>query len=42
MPLATAGDAPIGLSLIGAYGDDSLLLHAASQIGEQFAVSRDS
>lgn len=33
MPLGTADGAPIGLSLIGAYGEDELLLDTASRIG---------
>ncbi|MCI0334548.1 MAG: amidase [Planctomycetes bacterium] len=32
MPLATASSAPIGLSLIGAYGEDALLLYAVDRI----------
>lgn len=38
MPLATASGAPIGLSLIAAYGEDAFLLDVASQIGERFAA----
>jgi amidase len=38
MPLVTANGAPIGLSLIGAYGQDAFLLDVASQIGERFAT----
>jgi amidase len=36
MPLATAGPAPIGLSLIGAHGDDSFLLEVARSIEQQW------
>jgi amidase len=39
MPLATAVGAPIGLSLIGAHGEDGFLLDVARRIGEQFADS---
>jgi amidase len=38
MPLATVSGAPIGLSLIGAFGEDAFLLDVASRIGERFAV----
>jgi len=38
MPLATASGAPIGLSLIGACGEDAFLLSVACRIGEQFAA----
>jgi amidase len=37
MPLATAGGAPIGLSLIGAQGEDAFLLDVACAVEEQLA-----
>jgi amidase len=37
MPLATVSGAPIGLSLLGAYGEDAFLLDIACEIGERFA-----
>jgi len=38
MPLATASGAPIGLSLIGAHGEDTFLLDVAKAIGERWAA----
>jgi amidase len=38
LPLAAVSGAPIGLSLIGANGEDSFLLDMAARIGEQSAA----
>jgi amidase len=41
MPLATTSGAPIGLSLIGAHGEDAFLLDMSCQIGKRFAVEQE-
>jgi len=38
MPLATACGAPIGLSLLGAYGEDAFLLDVANAVGERWTA----
>jgi amidase len=40
MPLATADGAPIGVSILGAFGEDAFLLDVACSVGEQFANVR--
>jgi amidase len=39
-PLATADGAPIGVSILGSFGEDALLLDVACAVGEQFANVR--
>jgi amidase len=40
MPFATADGAPIGLSILAAFGEDAYLLDVACAVGEQFANVR--